>query len=373
LGSSIDITWNLEPHTKAKHEILKNYLNAWFPILASKNKRILYVDGFAGPGEYSNNEDGSPIIALKAAKDHMHNRSILNRSEIIFYFIEQDEARHSNLKKKIDELDLPNNIKTFTECNTFECAFGNVLDYIQKQNTQLAPSFVFIDPFGPTGFPMSLIESLSQQRSSEVLINFNYRSLNQWFLLDDKKHIHLNELYNNNDWHSALSIQDPKDKEQYLRETYKDALEKLGWKVRPFKMMNTQNQTEYYLFFATSNYLGMLVMKGAMWKAAPLGDFKYSDLSNPQQACLFETIYEDEYSKDLAFNIFEKYKGKLVRKEEIIKNVLAWHPICITKHLTKALKLLEDEDNPKIINVSVPDRRRRANSFPDDCSIQFTS
>jgi hypothetical protein len=31
---------------------------------------LLYVDGFAGPGEYSDGEDGSPIIALKAALGH---------------------------------------------------------------------------------------------------------------------------------------------------------------------------------------------------------------------------------------------------------------------------------------------------------------
>ncbi|GAI63170.1 unnamed protein product, partial [marine sediment metagenome] len=40
------VKWPLEPHTKAKHEILKRYLYAWFPILASSHRRILYVDGF---------------------------------------------------------------------------------------------------------------------------------------------------------------------------------------------------------------------------------------------------------------------------------------------------------------------------------------
>ena len=26
--------WEIEPHTKAKHEILKRYLDAWFPLRA---------------------------------------------------------------------------------------------------------------------------------------------------------------------------------------------------------------------------------------------------------------------------------------------------------------------------------------------------
>jgi three-Cys-motif partner protein len=44
--------WEIEPHTQAKHEILSRYLDAWFPILASWNTKVLYIDGFAGPGTY---------------------------------------------------------------------------------------------------------------------------------------------------------------------------------------------------------------------------------------------------------------------------------------------------------------------------------
>src|SRR6266446_7528365 len=57
--------WELEPHTRAKHEILRRYLQAWMPILAQGGfKNILYIDGFAGPGRYAGGEDGSPIIAV---------------------------------------------------------------------------------------------------------------------------------------------------------------------------------------------------------------------------------------------------------------------------------------------------------------------
>ncbi|MGC1375672.1 MAG: three-Cys-motif partner protein TcmP, partial [Anaerolineales bacterium] len=59
--------WEIEPHTKAKHEILRKYLGAWFPILGSKNARIVYIDGFCGPGKYIGGEEGSPIIALHEA------------------------------------------------------------------------------------------------------------------------------------------------------------------------------------------------------------------------------------------------------------------------------------------------------------------
>ena len=62
------VTWDLLPHTATKHEILRLYLGAWFPILGIGTARELYYfDGFAGPGEYIGGEPGSPLIALDAA------------------------------------------------------------------------------------------------------------------------------------------------------------------------------------------------------------------------------------------------------------------------------------------------------------------
>ena len=49
----MDTIWPLEPHTAAKHEILRRHLGAWFPIMCSWNRRLVFVDGFAGPGQYA--------------------------------------------------------------------------------------------------------------------------------------------------------------------------------------------------------------------------------------------------------------------------------------------------------------------------------
>lgn len=48
--------WPREPHTEGKHLVLKEYLNAWFPILGGTQGRIVFIDGFAGPGEYAGGE-----------------------------------------------------------------------------------------------------------------------------------------------------------------------------------------------------------------------------------------------------------------------------------------------------------------------------
>ena len=58
--------WPLGEQTPGKHLVLRAYLDAWLSILGMKAKRILFIDGFAGPGEYAGGAPGSPIIALRA-------------------------------------------------------------------------------------------------------------------------------------------------------------------------------------------------------------------------------------------------------------------------------------------------------------------
>ena len=165
MSEKLGTIWPLEPHTKAKHEILKYYLGAWFPILASVHLRLLYVDGFAGPGEYKRGEDGSPIIALKVARDHaLRHKLTRSGMDLVFLFVEKNEERYQNLERKIGELkpQLPNAFRIETYCASFEEVFDQVLSQIEEQGKRLAPSFVFVDPFGPTGFPISLIGRLAQ-------------------------------------------------------------------------------------------------------------------------------------------------------------------------------------------------------------------
>src|ERR1700704_3598543 len=62
------VLWNCERKTRAKLEIVRTYLGAWFGILASKSfKHVIYIDGFCGPGKYKSGEEGSPVIAARLA------------------------------------------------------------------------------------------------------------------------------------------------------------------------------------------------------------------------------------------------------------------------------------------------------------------
>jgi three-Cys-motif partner protein len=99
--------WDLEPHTAAKHEILRRYVQAWAPILSQGNfPHLVFVDGFAGPGRYSKGEEGSPVIAVKAVIDQP--RPI--KAKVDFHFIELDGKRADHLASEVAFLKLPSNV-----------------------------------------------------------------------------------------------------------------------------------------------------------------------------------------------------------------------------------------------------------------------
>src|SRR5437899_9919202 len=92
--------WERSPHTAAKHRILQRYLQAWFPILLQGGYRqVTYLEGFAGPGEYSGGEAGSPIIVL----DEFLSRPQELRADgrALFAFIEKRPDRASHLAELV--------------------------------------------------------------------------------------------------------------------------------------------------------------------------------------------------------------------------------------------------------------------------------
>ena len=97
--------WAMEPHTRAKHEVLMRYLLAWFPIMGQKFPQIMYIDGFAGPGRYSGGEAGSPIIAIEAALTHRERIE----GQLLFRFMEKRQDRADMLIEVVDDMKLPSN------------------------------------------------------------------------------------------------------------------------------------------------------------------------------------------------------------------------------------------------------------------------
>lgn len=360
----ISTIWNIEPHTEAKHEILRKYLDAWLPIITRWNGRVLYIDGFAGPGEYMGGKCGSPIIAIKSVLEHKMKIT----SEIKMLFIEADEKRCEYLKQKIDSLSIPPNIKTECVLGKFDETFNKILKVIDEQKKRLAPAFVFIDPFGFTGLPFSLIKRIMQNERCEVLINFMYEDINR-FIADKRLWAGLIETFGTEKWKDVMPEKDPKKRIEILHNIYKEQLEKdAGIKyVRSFKMINKMNKTDYFLFFGTNSLTGLKKMKEAMWRVDKSGSFQFSDAtSNPNQPVLFELC--PNYSQ-LKNALLREFKGKSVSITELENFIITQTVFRETHYKTHILEQME-KANPPEVSVKCKTKRRKGD-FPPQCIIEF--
>ena len=146
--------------------------------MTSWNGRVVFVDGFAGPGKYRGGEEGSPVIALKAALEHTQPI----RSEVVFHFIEHRRDRFEYLRNLLSEMfpNLPSNIVYHVHNRRFDETLCSVLTALDEQGRGLAPTFAFIDPFGYSDTPFSVISRIMTNPRCEVLINFNYEELNRF-------------------------------------------------------------------------------------------------------------------------------------------------------------------------------------------------
>lgn len=316
--SNINTTmWSLEPHTLAKHEILKRYLKAWFPIMSKHNPRLVYIDAFAGPGKYENGEDGSPLIAIYVAKEHCLQLA----KELIFMFIEKDINRLQHLENTIDNSELPSNFKINLYQNNADKIISDILDDLEKQNFNLAPTFLFIDPFGYSEIPLETVARFMRNKKCEVLINFMYSSIKRWIHVKDSRTKYFDCLFGTDKWREVRAIAKPKEKEIFLINLYKQQLEhrcNIEF-VRYFKMINKANQTQYALFYGTNHIKGLEVMKDAMWIIDPTCGFSFSDRTDPRQELLFEL--EPNYDI-LKKEILDEFQIKKVRVEDIQKHSL---------------------------------------------------
>jgi len=357
--------WKIEPHTEAKHAILRKYLDAWLPIITRWNGRVLYIDGFAGPGEYIGGKDGSPIIAIKAVLEHKTEIT----SEIKMFFIEADKKRCEFLEQKIAYLEIPPNIDTKCFCAKFNEIMTEILDYIDEQKTRLAPAFVFIDPFGFTGIPFALIKRIMQNPKCEVLITFMYEEINR-FVSDKRIWDSLEETFGTDKWKEVIDEKDSRRRSVLLHGIYKNQLDKeAGIKfVRSFKMVNKTNKTDYFLFFGTNKIIGLKKMKEAMWKIDESGLFKFSDATyDPAQPMLFEI--NPDYGR-LKRILLQNFKGKSVSITELENFILTQTPFRETHYKRQILAPMEEKQPPEI-EVKCPAPKRRVGTFPSRCTVRF--
>ena len=355
--------WYIDEHTKAKHDILRRYLGAWFPILGSTHGRVLYVDGFSGPGRYRDGEPGSPLIALDVARTLNLEKPFAG--ELLFLFTDERQDRVGHLESELEHLDLPASFEVRAEVGRFDEIFAPVLDGLEAKGQRLAPAFVFIDPFGFSGVPFSLVARILQNPRCEVFITFMVNAV-QRFIEHPVESIR-DEIVGLFGTELVLEVvSGTGNRIEALRSFYQQRLELEAEFVRSFEIRDTPGRVLYHLFFASNHRLGHAKMKDAMWEVDRTGGLRFVDNTDVDQLVLLDEDPAEKLVKVLsAVFAGDKALGHGVRRYVMDKTAF------VNKHATKALQLLEARGAIRVADTKKWGGKRRKGSFPDDAVITF--
>jgi three-Cys-motif partner protein len=174
-----------------KHETLRQYIIPFASKVGSyaTGRRVVYLDGYAGPGRYADSTPGSPALVLQSAAELSAFRTL------DCYFVERKRDDFKRLKALVDE--------ACADGISAEALPGRVqkhLDYV-LQRAEGAPLLAFLDPFGLglsfedlTGRIFGLRRPRGQggRYATEVLLNFSSNAVRRigGLLTAEKEHKH---------------------------------------------------------------------------------------------------------------------------------------------------------------------------------------
>ncbi len=316
--------WPLGEHTPGKHLVLRNYLNAWLPILG-----------------------------------------MTQSAEVKFVFVELEPDRAQYLERLVEaeKADLPGNCDALVVQGRFDATMTTLLDDIESKMKALAPCFLMVDPFGISGTPMTIIQRVLRHPKSEVYISFMYEAINR-FNTTSEFAPHLDALFGCTDWRRGVEIVDAQQEKDFFYTLYRNQLKQAGARYVLHFELYQGGRLVYAIFFGTKHLLGCDRMKQAIWKVAPFGDYVFRGTRTAQLGLDLDAVDPAALANELAAAFKSAEWIRVEEANEFAQSDLTdYH----SGHLKKALVHLETSKRIEIKAGS----RKKVRTFPDGTRFRF--
>lgn len=154
--------------SRRKDRLLGSYITAYLPKMATQNRPILIVDGFAGPGRFGDGEPGSPLILAEVIQQSISRGLRVPVELICIELVHKLAAR------------LRENLSGFIFARVEEGQFIAHSGVIESA-ARTHHIFLYLDPFTVEGLVWNHLDQIASHlgrsgTSVEVLVNFNAAS-----------------------------------------------------------------------------------------------------------------------------------------------------------------------------------------------------
>lgn len=356
--------------SEIKARIVSKYFDAWASVMSGavstrRNKRIGYIDLFAGPGAYSDGKPSTPLLVLQRAI-----RQPRVRTSLVAYFNDGNQENAEALRKNIDLLPGIQQLSHKPKVTSREINEEFVRDFSQRR---LPPSFTFIDPFGYKGLSLDLIKSVIKDWGCDCVFFFNYRRVNA-AITNPALRANVDLLFGS-DRADALRETLPRLNPHLRQATILDALVSVIKQLQPTAFAlpfifrsEFAERTSHMLIFVSKHFKGYSIMKDIMAKESTTADhgvasFTYSaaDASTPLLLPFTRPL------SDLRASLLKQFAGQERNLEEIYEAHSPDTPF-VEKNYRDVLSQLESEG---VISVRSKQGRRRLGTYPDHVFLKF--
>ena len=354
-----------------KSTIVSKYFWAWAKVITSvqnkydsPDKRIAYIDLFAGPGRYEDNTKSTPLLVLEKA---IADPQMAER--LTTFFNDKNPKNAQSLKQAIQELPNIGKLKHQPEVEKIE--IGSALAE-QFKRMKLVPTLLFVDPWGYKGLSLNLIDSVLKNWGCDCIFFFNYNRISMG-LNNEKVREHMDALFGEqraNEVRAKLSPLSTHERELTIVEELGQAFQAMGYTyVLPFRFRNDKGtRTSHHLIFVSKDFLGYEIMKGIMASASSsttqgVASFEYNP-ADKRMPFLFELARPID---DLAKMLLHDFANKSISVEEIYKHHNIGKPY-VSKNYKEVLKRLEAEGK---ITANPPSASRKKDTLADKVIITF--
>lgn len=251
-----------------KHTLLRSYLERLFMILGQSEKKICYVDCFAGPWQEESDNLEATSIGISLGIMEKCRTGLLKRNKDVQFralFIEKDKNAYNRLQGFLDSRAI-SEIQTKAMHGEFIDLRDNILEWCGQRDF----TFFFIDPTGwKDVVEVETLRPLLQRPHSEYLINFMFD-----FILRTHTQpafsFHMQQIFGEVQDTSSLT---PKERESYLINLYRSRLKsaqpysRLKARSAYVKVLDTlKDRTKYELVYLTRHPKGIQVFMDASEK-----------------------------------------------------------------------------------------------------------
>ena len=176
---------SIEEHSKAKLDVLRSYLRAYFDRLSINPSRDQFkldlIDGFAGGGTFLDGDtivSGTPLIMLEeseAAIERLNqSRTKTLHFDFKYYFVDIEAAHTNHLQKVLDERGYQvDNERLVVRNSRFEDTLNDIIAEIRRRQPRAGRSLFLLDQCGFSQVEISLIARIfSELPAAEIILTF---------------------------------------------------------------------------------------------------------------------------------------------------------------------------------------------------------